>query len=352
MISLRITKGIFLFVIIILAFGCDFKLYNEPEVGEGNWREDFIATMNIDGSDVQLIQSQHQTSFAGARPYFVRDLAGNSEEEVILLDFKNRIDIMSLNGEYRRTIIDSLGGVQYFNQDRTKMLLEKDGEIYICNVDGTGLINLTNTPNVYDRSPSFSYDENSVTYSTGNWDVNYCINKVSLEDLHTETLFTLDNNGYSVHFLPINYPSLINEKSIVYNLFLFSNSISSLDKHEIIRLNLETNEETTLHSGTTRIVYSHDKENIAAYTSWIGVYLIDLLNEEINTFDTDSYTEFLSFSSTDRYLVMNTGVWDLSLKISYVFSDSEFFKKYNTVDRLHMNINEDRLIGIVSFLHY
>ncbi len=49
---------------------------------------------------------------------------------------------------------------------------------------------------------------------------------------------------------------------------------------------------------------------------------------------------------------MNTGVWDLSLKISYVFSDSEFFKKYNTVDRLHMNINEDRLIGIVSFLHY
>ncbi len=215
-----------LFIIILITLvGCDFKLYNDPEVDEGAWREDFIATMNIDGSDVQLLQSQHQTSFAGARPFFVRDLAGNYDDEVILLDFSNRIDIISLDGEYRRTIIDSLGGVQYFNQDRTKMLLEKDGEIYICNVDGTRLINLTNTPNVYDRSPSFSYDENSVTYSTGNWDVNYCINKVSLENLHTETLFTLDNNGYSVHFLPINYPSLINEMSIVYDLFLFGTAI-------------------------------------------------------------------------------------------------------------------------------
>jgi len=352
MISFKIILLPLFIIIFILLAGCDFKVFNSPEVTEGAWVEYFIATMNIDGTDVELIQSQEQNYFTDSRPYFVRDLAGNSEKEVILLDFQNKIDIMSLDGEYRRTIIDSLGGVQYFNKDRTTMLLEKDGEIYICNVDGTGLTNLTNTPNINERSPSFSYDENNVIYATGNWDVNYCIKKVSLDDLHTETLFTLDNDGYSVHFLPINYPSLINEKELVYHLFLFADSTSSIYRHEVVRLNLETNVETTLHSGTTRIIYSHDKENIAAYKSWVGVYLINLLNEEINIFDTNSYTEYLSFSTSDRYLVMNTGVWDLSSHINYVFSDSEFFEKYNTINRVHMSINEDRLIGIVSFSHY
>ena len=108
----KLLKVIIPIVIIMTVIGCDFKLYNGPEVGEGAWREYFIATMNIDGSDVELLRSSaQQSSIEYARPYFVRDLAGSYEDEVILIDMGNKIDIMSLDGNYRRTIIDSLGEI-------------------------------------------------------------------------------------------------------------------------------------------------------------------------------------------------------------------------------------------------
>ena len=349
----RIMILLILIVIIILSVGCDFKLYNDPEVDEGSWREDFIATMNIDGSDVQLIQSQHQTSFAGARPYFVKDLAGNSEEEVILLDFKNRIDVMSLNGEYRKTIIDSLGGVQYFNQDRTKMLLEKDGEIYICNVDGSELTNLTNTPYKNEGSSSFSYDEKSIIYTVNTSDENNDISEVHKHMLLTNEVIVLFRHEEPI--LPsvstwVTNSAEIASGTISYMFNMIDSSGITPSINELIKHNIHNNIVEEICTNLSFVKYSNSKYFLAY--KWEGSFLVNLQSGDITQLDINSGDPMFSFSSDDRYLMLNEIIYDSQADSIICIEDSDFFGKYHHISKTHMNSDNTKIVGIVGFLHY
>ncbi|MBI9031502.1 hypothetical protein JEZ13_05835 [bacterium] len=349
----KIMISILLIVIIILVVGCDFKLYNEPEVGEGNWREDFIATMNIDGSDVQLIQSQHQTSFAGARPYFVRDLAGNYDDEVILLDFASRIDIMSLDGEYRRTIIDSLGGVQYFNQDRTKMLLEKDGEIFICNVDGTELSNLTNTPYKNEGSSSFSYDERSIIYTVNTSDMNNDISEVHKHILMTNEVIVVFRHEEPI--LPsistwITNSAEIASGTISYKFNMSDSSGNTPSINKLIKYNIHNNIVEEICTNLSFVKYSNSKYFLAY--KWEGGFLVNLQAGDIIQLDINSGDPMFSFSSDDRYLMINEIIYDSQTDSIICIEDSDFFGKYHHISKTHMNSNNTKIVGIVGFLHY
>lgn len=115
--------------------------------------------MNLDGSEIN-----HLYEYDYFRPFYVNDLT-NMEIEKILLSGKDRIDVMDSDGTNRSTIIENVGNVVGFNSDRTKMLMEYSGDVYIANTDGTNLINLTNTDDLYEKHPSFSPDEEKVLYN-------------------------------------------------------------------------------------------------------------------------------------------------------------------------------------------
>lgn len=348
MISLRIIKGIFLFVVIILMVGCEL-----PEVDEGAWRENFIAIMNIDGSDVDLIQSQHHNSFSGSRPYFVRDLAGNYEDDVILLDFANKIDIMSIDGEYRRTIIDSLGGVQYFNQDRTKMLLEKNGEIYLCNVDGSELINITNTPDRNEGSSTFSYDEKSIIYTANRSCDNAYISKVYKHIIQTNEVTVLFS--YEEPIQPSISTWITNSAEIASGIISYkfnrsdsSGETPSIDK--LIRYDIHNNNAEEICTNLGWISYSHSKEFLSY--KWEGGFLVNLQTGGITQLDIESGDPMFSFSSDDRYLMSNEIIYDIRADTTIVVEDGGFFEKYNHVSKIHMNLDNTKIVGIVSYLHY
>ncbi len=353
-----IILPLFIIILITLA-GCDFKLYNDPEVDEGAWREDFIATMNIDGSDVQLLQSQNQTSFAGARPYFVRDLAGNYDDEVILLDFANRIDIMSLDGEYRRTIIDSLGGVQYFNRDRTKMILLHDGKVYLSSVDGTEVEKISIDSVSQCSSPSFSFDEKSILYNYTVVDENTTIELGLIEyNILTNGSLVILNTIIQedpLYNASYHYARRVNDYTILYRYSykIIENEeivrIHNLRKHDLINNNIDI-----LTEGYIQLKYS----NLNGFVVFErgndrNEYLLNIETLSIILFDTSVYNiNDISFSSDDRYLLMNEIIYDTVIDSTFAVENGEFFGKYHNVSKTHMNLNNTKIVGIVGFLHY
>jgi len=82
--------------------------------------------VNIDGTDLQYICQRDAT------PYFVPDYE-NHEQEVIMPDCGSHIDLMNM-----------------------------DSEIYIANIDGSALQNLTNTLDIWERDPAFSPDNQRI----------------------------------------------------------------------------------------------------------------------------------------------------------------------------------------------
>jgi len=326
---------------------------NEPEVGEGAWSEPFIGTFNIDGSGVELLTSVYNSPLSGARPYFVKDITGNAEE-IILLDLLNSIELMSLDGTNRRTILDSLGSVQYFNQERTKMLLEKGGEIYLCNVDGSELTNITNTPDIYERDSSFSYDEMSIIYTAKISSSNLSISNIyeyKIATNETSILYSYEEIPQSYNHSRINWPAKISAEKITYQFLTDSDSYGVFLVNSLMKYDLQEDFVEELCTNLVWINYSHSKEFLAYNTSDEG-YLVNLLTGDITSFDCGSSYPCYSFSVSDQYLSMNIGVLNLHTNTKYHFSDSNFFNKHNTVDKVHMNMNEDRLVGVVRFLHY
>lgn len=336
-------------IVMILFMGCDLKL-NDNSFNFDGWSEPFIATFDLDGSNVNLITSAHSNSFSNSTPYFVRDLSTNNDE-IILLDFGYKIDLLSLDGSYQRTIIDSLGRVECFNQERTKMLLFGSGDIFMVNVDGTELINLTNTPNIIDRDPSFSYNEESVTFVSGNWADGYHIKNVNLNDLSEEILYTLDQNSFSYYFQPLKDPALIDPETIIFGLHLSNETNDEMNVTVCVKWNLTTEEGIALYPNDADIVHSHTKSKIAVNYESDSSFIDTATGERFSLDYLDISKPNFSFSPSDRYLVLNPGVIDLTTNELSLFEESEFFEKDNTAREISTNFNEDRLIGIVEFWH-
>lgn len=347
--KVTIIRKMIILGISIMLMGC--LKPNEPEVGEGAWSEPFIGTFNIDGSEVELLTSMHNNSLSSARPYFVKDIAGTAEEIILLDLYDERIELMLLDGSNRRTILDSLSGVQCFNQERSKMLISQDGEIYLCNVDGSGLTNITNTPDIHERDPSFSYNEESIIYSAYIFPDNLSISNMCEYEIATNEVSVLFSHQEAYHYVytGVFHPAKISPEKVSYQFLTDHSAEDSYSVNSLMKYDLQEDFVEELCTNIGWINYSHSKEFLAYKDN--GGYLVNLLTGDILSFDCESSDPWFSFSVSDRYLSMNTGVLDLTTNTKYLFSNSNFFKKYNTVKQVHMNMNEDRLIGIVSVLH-
>ncbi|MBL7085906.1 MAG: DUF5050 domain-containing protein [Candidatus Cloacimonetes bacterium] len=99
-------------------------------------------------------------------------------------EYKAIIDSISVGSSLPSIYTDSLGHTQ---------IAFESGDIYIMDIDGTNLRNLTSTPDVRDRYPHFSPDGDSIVYTTD-----------------SDTLITIsiiDKNGESSRILISNTPS-------------------------------------------------------------------------------------------------------------------------------------------------
>ncbi|MCF7911065.1 MAG: hypothetical protein K9M99_00930 [Candidatus Cloacimonetes bacterium] len=198
---------------IILLLAVIFLLSCNPVIPPETTSEEWIAMIDVDGNNLQFICKSFTT------PYFVPD-PDNTGQELIMLD-GGRIDLMNQDGSNQRTIIDSVGGIYRFSEDRSKMLLVNDGEIYIANTDGSGLENLTNTPDIIEREPSFSLNEENVLYHF--IDTQDSIIVLACMDLSTKTTYHL----YEEEFTYLSY--FISPVYATDDTVIFGQSYSNLD---------------------------------------------------------------------------------------------------------------------------
>lgn len=233
----------------------------EPEGTSEEW----IAVIDIDGSNLQYICKS-----GGAVPYYVPDLE-NPDEELILISYSSKVDLMNLDGTDRRTIIDSVGTVFNFSQDKTKILLNREGEIYIANVDGSEFQNLTNTPDIWESDPSFSLDDQLVIYCYTN--IIDSTRVIAYRDLETNQEIKIIEEVYS-EWMYFCTPIFVNT-SLIY--FGQNNPLDGLYSVLINGTNKILIDNGFIHS---RISFSITQQKVAYRESYL-LKLYDINNDEI-----------------------------------------------------------------------
>jgi hypothetical protein len=262
---------------------------------------------------------------------------------------------MFLDGEYRRTIIDSLGGVQYFNQDRTKMILLHDYKIYLCSVDGSEVEKISIDSVSQCFAPSFSFDENSILYNYSIKFDNTTVETGIVEYIvdTNESLVLLESPVQRDSILVTTYasPAKTSDEIIVYSYgtHINDNNVLTMMKSDYRMYNINTNEIRIIRERFILAKYSHSKRDLV----YIGEQLLNLetfysfyINSSISDIDD------ISFSSDDRYLMLNEIIYDTQADSTFILENGEFFGKYHNVSKTHMNLNNTKIVGIVGFLHY
>ncbi|GEM_PF-3408502 len=170
----------------------------------------WIVTSNIDGSDLQYLYR------ANVPAYFVPD-PNDPQGECILINGSTNIELMNLDGTDIRTIIDTVGSVYSFSRDRTRMLLNQNGEIYMANTDGSGLQNLTQTPpELWERYSTFSPDETKIVYAISSpYQQEAYLEVLDLNTGRKEVILH-ENPGRNDYYIWYTCPTYIDPNTIVY----------------------------------------------------------------------------------------------------------------------------------------
>lgn len=148
---MKIIEIIIILFTTIYLFSC-----TNPYEGEGDWQEDWIATINSTGDSLNYIEE------GNPRVQFIPNTTK------IMLSNSDSITIMNFDGTGKETIIDSVEGGTGFpciSLDGTKLTFS-NYDIYIANIDGSNLTNLTNTSDIIELYPQFSSDGDSIVYTT------------------------------------------------------------------------------------------------------------------------------------------------------------------------------------------
>lgn len=238
--------SIVLLALMLFITSCEFERIIETT------SEEWIAIVNIDGTNLQYICRGTET------PYFVPD-SENPEQELLMLDCSTHIDLINIDGSNRRTVIDSVGTIHSFSEDRKKMLLNRDGEVYIANTDGTALQNLTNTPDVWERDPSFSPSESRVIYHTINFsDSTSFIATIDLATLQHQILI---EEPHTIDYWMSFASPIFSDES---NIFFGQHYTDTLHTDGLYSYNIDNGEKELIDPGSIskRIIYCKNKNRV------------------------------------------------------------------------------------------
>lgn len=141
--------------------GSQIVFYRYYEFAPGNTSSE-IYTMNSDGSNIQRLTGSFDQSDLGA--VFSPDGSKIMFSSSISED-EYAIDIMNSNGSGRYRLTTGFGK---FTRDGLAVLFSYGAvsDIYRINLDGTGLVNLTNTPDTREVGAFESLDRTKILYST------------------------------------------------------------------------------------------------------------------------------------------------------------------------------------------
>jgi len=195
-------KKILLFIsLLYLLFGCS----DSPEP---MW-EDAIFIIDDDGNNVTYIAD----GSPGSIQFAPDDL------KLIINRGPSGIWSMNTDGSEYKAIIDSISGGSslpsiYTDSLGHTQIAFASGDIYIMNMDGTNLRNLTNTPDVRDRYPHFSPDGDSIVYATDS-DSETTISIMDTNGENTRKLISKSTEPYPCYY---DYPRYnISGDKIYYN---------------------------------------------------------------------------------------------------------------------------------------
>lgn len=268
-----------------------------PYKNEGSeWNEDWVATMNLDGSEINYLCK-------GSLPcFFVADLE-NPEQEKLLISGINSVGIMNIDGTDKHTIIPNIGNVVEISHDRTKMLMEYSGDIYLANVDGSDIMNLTDTEDIRENYPSFSVTGDSIVYSYYK-DINdsatirginiYDVDQSNNENIYQETVFG-------------HYYSLKNPCFVANNIFYYK-SINELQDSltGLYKLNLNSLKEEFISQG-----FMYDIKFNAAYNNLIFeqeyLKMYDFSTNDSKVIYNEKKGHGLSFCISTNYKYLSVG---------------------------------------------
>lgn len=327
---MKIINYIILSICVLLSFGCP-QITVPPEVES----EDWIAITDIDGNNLEYICKSE-----GAIPYFVPNLEYPGEE-LILLDYGSGIDLVKQDGNERITILDSIGSIYSFSQDKTKMLLNYDGEIYMANVDGSELQNLTNTTDIYERDPSFFDNDNLIiyTYNDASFSEAYLVIKnLSTNQDSIVYNYYVNSTNQNIYF---SNPFFQNNSQIIYN-FKFEEQIEGVTEYyyEVHNLNLDNYADEIVYNDSRVYHFNYNYcVNLSLFYTDIGTLLFNNSSSEVlHIFSDSAYHDNYGFSSNANYLTVGELIYRLNDSVEYFIDmeDNDF------------NQNETKIVGVNS----
>jgi hypothetical protein len=297
-------KVIILILLSILLFACNPTAYIE------HMTEDWIAITDIDSSNLEMI-CKHQ----GESVFFVPDLS-NTTEELILLDWGNKIELMNLDGTNRHAIIDTLGDISNFSVDRTKMLMTNNGDIYMANVDGTDLVNLTNTPDIGENFPAFSSDGEKIIFQQKS-EGNAAIAVMYLNSNYIQVVYEFDISSRRYKSVSLNKPLFYNDDKIIFNLSLsFDANEENESRYELHMFNLLTSELSIIYDNESVYNYFFNKNSNYAFMATKNALLLNLENNQVehNLQACSTLNSTINvFSKTGKYVYWNKVLFDIEL---------------------------------------
>jgi len=187
-------KNILLIISLLFILFCCTRTSYEPE-----W-VDAIFIMDEDGNNV--------THLADGSPGSVQ--FAPDDLKLIINRGPDGIWSMNTDGSEYKAIIDTISGGSslpsiYVDSLGHTLIAFASGDIYIMNMDGTNLQNLTNTPDVQEGYPNFSFDGSQIVYTTRQ----DSINSICIMDANGANKSEVISNStkYYLYSYPIFNPS-------------------------------------------------------------------------------------------------------------------------------------------------
>ncbi len=331
---MRFIKSIAILLLLLLLTSC-FDYSDEGKY----WSEEWTATMNIDGSEIEYLAK------GGGPPFYVADLDNPGEEKVII---DNYISVSYLNDDetFGDNILTDMGNIVEISQDRTKMLMEYNLDIYIANVDGSNLIQITNTPDIREHDASISADNTKLVYSRSIYNQEVRSGALLIYDLtnNTETELIREEND---NYINISDKCIVSDK-----VFYLISSTPDVKPDGLYCYDIITGIDSLVYNDSSLVDMITDYDN--------SIYLLQasrtLLQIDMNSFD----SQVLFIESTQRYyndLVLDPSKENICLcdseayPLMYFIQTGDYVKFDRQSGKVSFNKNSTRLISKTQRQH-